>query len=68
MREHRFVLTDRLRQPIAPLLPGKATDRGLPAPDNRPFLQAVLWKAPTGSPWPDLLPCFRKWNSQFRRC
>ena len=51
MREHRFVLTDQLWQPIAPLLPGKVTDRGLTAPDNRLFLQAVLWKVPAGSPW-----------------
>ena len=29
MSKHRFVLTDRLWHPIAPLLPGKATDRAL---------------------------------------
>ena len=65
--EHRFVITDRLWQRIAPLLPGKATDRGVTAGDNRLFLEAVLWKVRTGAPWPDLPPCFGKWNSQFRR-
>ena len=35
MSEHRFVITDRLWQSIAPLLPGKATDRGAtPRPDD----------------------------------
>ena len=41
MSEHRFVITDRLWQRIAPLLPGKATDRGVTAGDNRLFLEAV---------------------------
>ena len=61
-----FVITDRLWRPIAPLLPGKATDR-VTARDNRLFLEAVLWKVRTGAPWRDLPPCFGTWNSQFRR-
>ena len=67
MSEHRFVITDRLWQRIAPLLPGKASESGVTAGDNRLFLEAVLWKVRTGAPWPDLPPCFGKWNSQFRR-
>ena len=58
--EHRFVITDRLWQRIAPLLPGKATDRGVTAGDNHLFLEAVLWKVRTGAPWPDLPPLLRK--------
>ena len=50
MSEHRFVITDRLWQRIAPLLPGKATDRGVTAGDNRLFLEAVLWHHCPGSP------------------
>lgn len=47
MSEHRFVITDRLWQSIAPLLPGKATDRGAtPRPDDpvrtTPPLEAPL--------------------------
>lgn len=63
----RFVITDRLWRPIAPLLPGKATDRGVTARDNRLFLEAVLWKVRTGAPWRDLPPCFGTWNSQLGR-
>ena len=53
MRQHRLVLTDRLSRPIAPLLPGKATDRGVTARDNRLFLQAVLTE---GAHWRDYPP------------
>ena len=53
MRQHRFVLTDRLSRPIAPLLPGRATDRGVTARDNRLFPQAVLTE---GAHWRDYPP------------
>ena len=44
MGEHRVVITDRPWQRIAPapLVPGKATDRGVSAGDNRLFLEAVF--------------------------
>ena len=67
MIEDRFVVTDRLWEKIRPLLPGKATDCGVTAKDNRQFLEAVLWRVRTGSPWRDLPPGFGNWNSQFRR-
>src|SRR5215204_6319336 len=35
--------------------------------DNRPFVEAVLWIARTGSPWRDLLPSFGAWNTIFKR-
>ena len=35
MNEQRFVISDGLWQTIAPLLPGKATDRGATARDSR---------------------------------
>ena len=68
MGEHRFTITDRLWQRIAPPLPGKATDRGVTARDNRLFLEAVFQKVGTGAHWRDLPDGFGKWNRQFRCC
>ena len=67
MIEHRFVVTDRLWEKLEPLLPGKPTDSGVTAKDNRLFLEAVLWRVRTGSPWRDLPEAFGNWNSTFRR-
>ena len=67
MNQDRFVISDDLWRTIAPHLPGKNTDRGVTAADNRLFLEAVLWRVRTGSPWRDLPPAFGNWNSTFRR-
>ena len=67
MDDQRLVISDGLWERMAPLLPGKATDRGTTAKDNRLFLEALFWKVRTGSPWRDLPDRFGKWNSQFRR-
>ena len=52
---------------LEPHLSGKVSDAGATAKDNRMFLEAVFWRARTGSPWRDLPPAFGHWNSQFRR-
>ena len=52
---------------IATLLPGKPSDPGRAAADNRLFLDAVLWVARTGAPWPALPERFGKYNSGFQR-
>ena len=67
MNEQRFVVSDALWQRLEPHLPGKISDAGATAKDNRLFLEAVLWRVRTGSPWRDLPPAFGNWNSQFRR-
>src|SRR5574337_1082794 len=52
---------------IEALLPGKVSDPGRTAANNRLFVEAVLWIARTGSPWRDL-PCeFGPWNSVYQR-
>ena len=61
------MLSDEQYERIAPLLPGKATDPGRTAADNRLFVEAVLWMARTGSPWRDLPPDFGPWNSVYQR-
>jgi transposase len=63
----RFVVSDAVWEKVAPVLPGKAPDPGATGKDNRLFLEAVLWRARTGSPWRDLPAAFGKWNSVFTR-
>src|SRR3982750_147916 len=63
----RFVLSDTVWEKIEALLPGKKSDRGVTAKDNRLFLEAVLWPARAGVPWRDLPPEFGHWNSVFTR-
>jgi transposase len=67
MNSERFVIGDAMWERIAPQLPGKASDRGVTAGDNRLFLEAVLWRVRTGSPWRDLPDVFGNWNSVFQR-
>ena len=67
MNEQRFVVPDVFWQRLKSHLPGKVSDAGATAKDNRLFLEAVLWRVRTGSPWRDLPPAFGQWNSQFRR-
>jgi transposase len=54
LERSRFIVGDAAWEKIAPLLPGKASDPGATAKDNRLFLEAVLWRVRTGVPWRDL--------------
>ncbi len=63
----RFELSDEQFDRIAALLPGKITDPGRTAANNRLFLDAVLWILRTGAPWRDLPARFGPWNSVFQR-
>jgi transposase len=63
----RFLLSDAQFEKIAPILPGKNSDPGRTAANNRLFVDAVLWIVRTGAPWRDLPVCFGCWNSAFRR-
>lgn len=63
----RLVLQDHQWARIEPHLPGKASDRGVTAKNNRLFVEAVLWIVRTSSPWRDLPPVFGRWNSVFQR-
>jgi transposase len=67
MDRARFVIDDAVWEKIAGLLPGKTSDRGVTARDNRLFLEAVLWRIRTGLPWRDLPSGFGNWNNVFKR-
>jgi len=63
----RMILRDCQWQRIAPLLPGKSSDCGVTAKDNRLFIEAVLWIARTGSPWRDLPSGYGHWHRVYVR-
>jgi hypothetical protein len=42
MNTERFVLADEVWEKVSPHLPGKATNCGVTAADNRLFLEGVL--------------------------
>ena len=63
----RMTLRDDQWERIKDLLPGKSSDCGVTASDNRLFLEAVLWIARTGSPWRDLPDYFGHWHRVYVR-
>ena len=63
----RKMLRDDQWERIEPLLPGKATDPGCTAKDNRLFVESVLWIMRTGSPWRDLPPELGHWHRTYVR-
>ena len=64
---NRDMLRDDQWERIAHMLPGKPTDRGRSAVNNRLFVEAVLWTLRTGCPWRDLPEYFGPWNSVYQR-
>ena len=63
----RTLLSDEQWAKLENLLPGKASDRGVTARDNRLFLEAVLWINRTGAPWRDLPTRFGQWHRVYVR-
>lgn len=63
----RTILRDDQWDRIEHLLPGKVTDCGITAKDNRLFLEAVLWILRTGALWRDLPESFGHWHSIYVR-
>ncbi len=63
----RQILSDNQWQRIENLLPGKSSDAGITAKDNRKFVEAVLWIARTGAPWRDMPTEFGHWHRVYVR-
>ena len=64
---NRDILSDEQWARLERFLPGKSSDCGVTASDNRLFIEAVLWIARTSSPWRDLPPHFGHWHRVYVR-
>lgn len=60
-------LSDEQWERIKDALPGKSTDPGRTAADNRLFVEAVYWIGRNGGRWRALPKSFGKWNSVYQR-
>ena len=63
----RYEVTLQQWERIKDLLPGKVSDRGRPAADNRQFVNGVLWVLRSGARWCDLPERYGKWKSVHKR-
>lgn len=63
----RYELTDAQWRRIEALLPGKASDPGRTAADNRLFVNGVLWVLRSGAHWHDLPERYGKWKTIHTR-
>ena len=63
----RYELTQAQWDRIEDFLPGKSTDRGVTARDNRLFVNGVLWVLRSGARWSDLPERYGKWKSVHKR-
>jgi len=67
MGNKRYELSGAQWALIAPMLPGKATDPGRTAVDNRLFVNGVLWVLRSGARWSDLPERYGKYKSVHKR-
>ena len=63
----RYALRDDQWERIKERLPGRAGTVGVTAPDNRGFVEAVLYRYRSGSAWRDLPERFGDWKNVHRR-
>ena len=63
----RYELTQAQWERIAPMLPGKTTDPGRTASDNRLFVNGVLWVLRSGAFWQHLPERYGRWKSVHAR-
>ena len=63
----RYELNDEQWARIANLLPGKKSDPGRTAADNRLFVNGVLWILRSGAQWDELPERYGKWKSVHKR-
>ncbi len=67
MSVKRYELSQVQWERIADLLPGKASDPGRTAGDNRLFVNGVLWVLRSGAHWCDLPERYGRWKTLHKR-
>jgi putative transposase len=63
----RYELSEAQWRRIEPMLPGKASDPGRTAGDNRLFINGVLWVLRSGARWSDLPERYGKYKTVHKR-
>ena len=63
----RYELNDQLWARIADMLPGKKSDPGRTAKDNRLFVNGVLWVLRSGAQWDESPERYGKYKSVHKR-
>ena len=63
----RYELSLQQWERLKDRLPGKVTDRGRTAVDNRRFVNGVLWVLRSGARWCDLPERYGNWKSVHKR-
>ena len=64
---HRYALRDDQWLRIKDMLPGREGHVGGTAPDNRLFVDAVIFRYRTSIPWRDLPERYGHWKTTHRR-
>ena len=67
MSVKRYELSQVQWERIGDLLPGKASDPGRTASDNRLFVNGVLWVLRSGARWCDLPERYGRWKTLHKR-
>lgn len=67
MSVKRYELSQAQWDRIADLLPGKTSDPGRTAADNRLFVNGVLWVLRSGAHWCDLPERYGRWKTLHKR-
>ena len=63
----RYELSEVQWRRIEPMLPGKVSDPGRTAQDNRLFINGVLWVLRSGARWSDLPERYGKYKTVHKR-
>jgi transposase len=64
---HRYALREDQWAKITDVLLGREGHVGGTTPDNRLFVDAVIYRYRTGIPWRDLPDRYGRWKSTHRR-